>query len=318
MAMEHKATVWFIGTPKGQGIFTEFIERGASDDPKWANWAEFHRASFDRKGITQEEIDELIAETPGGRESQVFRQEILADVLDQDEGEPVVQYAHARDAVDREFDLDDTFIRVWGVDPSGEGSDEAGLCKRQHNRLIEPTKTRAGKMSGPLGAEWIMGEYEATPEELRPDVIVFDGIGLGESWYSHTRLLGLPNVRLILVDWSKSAFDKEKYYQRRDELWISKAAKWIETGSLCGDYALMNEIVKPLIDLKHLEEKGKYKVESKDLMRKRLKRDGASPNRADAFVLTFACGVERKKRTAPRRYSQFHSSQSAGVPWMSL
>lgn len=316
MAMEHKAGVWFVGTPKGEGLFKEFSERGESDDPKWADWATFHRASFDRAGISQDEIDELIQETPGGKTSHIYRQEILAEFPDQDEGDPVIEYANAREACGREFDLDDTFKIIWGVDPSGEGADEAGLVKRRHNRLVEPSKIRPGKMNGPLGAEWLKGEFEATPDELRPDEIIFDGIGLGESWYSHSKLLGFSDCTLRMLDWSKSPLNGDKNYQRRDELW-KKASDWIQTGSLCGDYALMNELVKPLWDLKHLEEKGKYKVESKEKMRSRLKRDGASPNRADAFVITMAAGIERKS-TRPPRYSHVYRSAHSDTAWMGV
>ena len=316
MAMEYKAQCWFIGTPKGQGIFTEFIERGLSNDPKWEDWAQFQRASFDREGITREEVDALIAETPGGATSQVYRQEILAEVLEQDEGEPVVAYAHARAAVERNFAPDETFRIVWAVDPSGEGSDEAGLCKRRHNTLLEPTKTRPGRLDGEIGAQWIKDQYDATPEDLLPDEILIDGIGLGDGWYTHMRAMGLP-VRKII--WSNKAVDETKYYQQRDELWL-KAAKWVETGSLVGDYPLMQEIVKPLLDMKHLEAKGKYKVEAKADMKKRLKRDGASPNRADAFVLTFACGTERKPRRNRSSASSWmrKNQQQGGVPWMAL
>ena len=315
MAMEHQARVRFIGTPKGEGIFKEFSERARSDDPKWKDWDEVHRVSHDRAGITQTEIDELIAETPGGRESQVFRQEILAEFLDQDEGEPVVQYTDAREAVERQFDLDESFHTVWAVDPSGEGSDEAGLCKRRHNRLIEPTKTKPGRLDGEIGAQWIKDEYESTPEEARPREILIDGIGLGEGWYTHMRSMGLP-VRKIV--WSQKALDDKKYFQWRDELWV-KGASWVKTGSLCGDYDLMNEIVKPLLDMGFLEKHGKYKVEAKAGMKKRLKREGASPNRADAFILTFACGIERKpKRQHSRTSSWYRQSQQGGVPWMAM
>lgn len=315
MAMEHKARCWFVGTPKGEGLFKEFIERGQSDDPKWADWAEFHRASFDRDGITQEEIDDLISETPGGVESQVYRQEILAEVLEHDEGEPIVSYAHARAAVDREFKLDSLFKPIWGVDPSGEGDDEAGLCKRLHNRLVEPTKTKTGKLDGEIGAAWIKEEYDRTPDDLLPHEILIDGIGEGSGWYTHMRAMSLP-VRKII--WSNSAMDKEKYFQRRDELWVT-AAKWVETGSLSGDYELMREITKPLLDINFLEAKGKYKVEAKDKMRRRLKREGSSPNRADAFVLTFSCGTERKRRMSKSISSwQRQNSKQGGVPWMAM
>ena len=309
MAMEYRANVLFIGTPKGLGLFKEFSERGESADPMWKDWESVHRVSFDRPGITQEEIDELIAETPGGAESQVYRQEILAEFLEQDEGESVVDYADARAALDRQHELDDKFREIWAVDPSDSGEDAASLCKRRGNRLVEPTKIKTGKLDGEIGAAWVKDEYDNMDIDGRPHEIIVDTNGVGSGWYTHMRAMGLP-VRPL--NWTISAVDKDRYFQRRDELWF-KGAEWIKTGSLAGDYELMGEIIKPLVDMKFLEAKGKYKVESKDLMKKRLKKDGQSPNRADSFILTMAGGTELVRQ--PVR-SMRRSWETQGT-WMS-
>lgn len=315
MAMEGTgARVIFIGTPKGKGLFEEFSDRGESDDPKWSDWATFHRISGDRPGITQKEIDALIDEYPGGVDSQNFRQEILAEFLESEEGEPVIPYGTARAAMEREVKLDESFHPVWGVDPSSAGDDAAGMCKRRGMRLMEPTKTKSGKLDGEIGAAWIKDEYENTEEEDRPKEILIDVIGSGEGWYTHARAMGLP-VRGI--NWGQSAVDKERFYQRRDELWF-KASEWCKKGGLAGDWNLVQEISKPLIDLVW-HDKGKFKVESKEKssrsMKSRLGKEGRSPNRADAFVLTFAAGLERKRKT-----SGFTTGKDdlGGKTWMSM
>lgn len=288
MGIEHKAKVLFIGTPKGLGLFSDFYQRGNSDDPQWDDWISVHRVSMDRPGITQEEIDQLIAETPGGVQSQVYRQEILAEFLGHEEGESVIPYEEGRMALNRNHAVSNIYRRVWGVDPSDQGEDVASLCKRQGNTLVEPTKIKPGKLGPQIGAMWIKDEYGKTPQEERPHEIIVDSNGIGSGWVDIMSMMGLP-VRG--VNWTISPLDKERYFQYRDELWFM-AAEWIKTGSLAGDYELFTEIVKPLVDMKFLNERGKYKAESKDLMKKRLKRDGQSPNRADAFVLTMAGGTE--------------------------
>jgi len=312
MAMEHKAKVWFIGTPKGLGLFKDFSDRGESDDPKWKDWATYHRASFDREGISQEEIDQIIAETPGGEQSQTFRQEILAEFLETDEGDPVVPYERGREALGRELEQDLTFKVIWGVDPSGVGDDAAGLCKRRYNRLVEPTKIRSGQLDSQQGAAWIRSEYENTEIDDRPEVIVVDVSNVGDGWVTHARQMGLP---VMGYNWALKSENTERYPLMRDQLWF-KASEWCVGGSLAGDEPLMRELVKPLIDIDWLDDKGKLKVESKKKMRARLKKEGSSPNRADAFVLTFAVpdGPTRKRRDTWRVTAE---PDLGGRTWMS-
>jgi len=316
MAMEGDPlpVVWFIGTPKGLGLFKEFADRGKSDEKKWKEWAYFHHTTHDRPGISDEEIDALIEETPGGRESRAVRQEILAQFLQDDEGDPIIPYERAFEALNREIERDTSFHRIWGVDPSGGGYDDAAICKRQGNTLISPTVTRSGVMDGEIGAAWILDEYENTPEEGRPRKIMIDSIGVGEGWYTHAKAKGLP---VYAVNWSVKALNNERFALRRDELWYA-GAEWCKTGSLAGDRNLFLEIVKPLIVVKWLEEKGKIKIEPKEDMKKRLKKDGGSPNRADAFILTFASGIERKTSNRPSVPLWRRAGSQGGVPWMSV
>jgi len=85
MTMEHKCVLFFIGTPKGVGLFKEMSEWGRSDDPKYKDWADWHFSSYDNPTINNKEID-LICE---GIPPSVQQQEILAIFIEDDEGEPI-------------------------------------------------------------------------------------------------------------------------------------------------------------------------------------------------------------------------------------
>lgn len=319
MAMEHRAKCYFIGTPKGPGLFANFIERGLSEATEWADWAHFHFTSQDRPGIAQDEIDKLIAEYPGGERSRAYRQEILAEIVPGEEGEAAIPYETVHGAWERHLDADASFKRIWGVDPSGQGADEAAIAKRQGQRLLEPIKTSHERFeTGEEGARWVMSELDDThPDEL-PDIIVIDSSAIGSGWYSHLKPLLPGGIRLLPVNWGKGSTKKDRFQRLRDELWW-KAREWLETGDISADDLLLNELVKPLVDMAWAERKI-YKVESKVKMLARYvadgnRKEGQSPNRADAFILTFAAGSERKQaRDGDYKKKKRHSGSA--LDWL--
>jgi hypothetical protein len=87
----------------------------------------------------------------------------------------------------------------------------------------------------------------------------------------------------------------------RDELWF-KGREWFQdkSCSMPQDDALIAELTAPTYTFTST---GRMVVESKADMKKRGMR---SPDLADAFLLTFACGERRKeryRRPEPRRHS---------------
>ena len=298
MTIDYSAIVWPIGTPKGIGLFKEMSEWGRSDDPKYKDWRDVHRTTYDNPLILDSEVDKLVEET----HQTTVRQEIFADFLETDEGAPVIPYDIAKRALERQNPVNEAYSIIWGVDPSQGGDDEAGLCKRQGNTLLEPTKGKSGFSSSEgasQGADWIFREYQDTDEDMRPDIIVVDNIGWGNGWYDNLRrMIGGSVVRPCNV--AERSHDQTKYFAKRDGLWFL-GGKWIETGSLVGDRKIFNELIKPLIDQDFLGKTGKLKVESKEKMKKRMKKDGSSPNRADAFLVTFDTGMELKRRKTIKR-----------------
>lgn len=73
----------------------------------------------------------------------------------------------------------------------------------------------------------------------------------------------------------------ERYYNKRAEMWF-EMADWVKTG---GWLPRCNELKKELVAPTYSFQKGKFLLESKDQIKKRL---GFSPDRADALALTFA------------------------------
>ncbi len=72
-----------------------------------------------------------------------------------------------------------------------------------------------------------------------------------------------------------------KYYNKRSEMWF-ELAKWVKRG---GALPKCPELKKELSAPTYTFHNGKFRIESKDQIKKRL---GYSPDRADALALTFA------------------------------
>jgi hypothetical protein len=88
-----------------------------------------------------------------------------------------------------------------------------------------------------------------------------------------------PEVRVQAVNVATTPNDGTRYVKRRDELWFAGRSWLDEGGALPPDAELHGELTAARFTF---DPRGRYAVESKDDMKKRLKR---SPNKADAFNL---------------------------------
>lgn len=180
---------------------------------------------------------------------------------------------------------------VWGLDVARYGDDSTALCKRKANRLLEPIKEWHQKDTMQV-AGLIKAEYEKTHPDERPIEILIDVIGLGAGVVDRLNELGLP-VTGINVGESPAAEDR--YMRLRDEIWF-KGREWFQGRDVIfDDEATVAELCQPTYDF---HSNGRIVVESKKDMKKRGVR---SPNRADAFLLTLAAGLDRKVKP-PKRW----------------
>jgi len=123
-------------------------------------------------------------------------------------------------------------------------------------------------------------EYQALPPSQQPKEILVDSIGLGAGVVDRLRELGLP-ARGINV--SESPAMGGTYRNLKAELWY-RARAWLEARDckMPRDDVLINELATVRYSF---TSNGKIAIEGKD----EIKRRGLpSPDKADAFVLTFA------------------------------
>lgn len=130
-------------------------------------------------------------------------------------------------------------------------------------------------------------------------MMFFDSAGIASSVHSGVRALGYTD-RVMLVNFGADSPRPHCAYWR-DYMW-DEMKKWMQQGgAIDDDHELAADLQKPVLVSDRLQ---RVKLESKDDMKKRLKKMGlesASPDDGDALALTFAAPVagRRPKPSGP-------------------
>lgn len=171
---------------------------------------------------------------------------------------------------------------VCGLDVGRTGDDPSVLSPVRGKHALPLIETRGRE--GDEVAGWVLNQVRTLRRDVKevPEVRI-DVIGVGASVYDH--LKHSREVKAIAVNVAASPIDGEHYAKLRDEVWFQGAA-WLRDGGTIppDDRELQGELTAARYSF---DGKGRYVVESKDEMKKRLKR---SPNRADAFNLATCDG----------------------------
>lgn len=229
-----------------------------------------------------------------GRDSNQYRVRVLGDFPIEDD-DVVIPLHLCEAATKRDVEPMDRYRVVWGLDVARYGDDRCALAKRRGNILCEPIKPWRNKDTMQT-AGIVMDEWKRTFKEDRPSEILVDAIGLGAGVADRLHELGLP-VRSVNV--AERPSSRDRYERLRDELWF-RAREWLEARdcAIPDDAALIAELTDVRFEYRST---GKIKVESKAEMKERALK---SPDLADAFVLTFMAGLDRKDEHVRDRYSR--------------
>lgn len=253
---------------------------------RWRTWRVNCETVPRARGHIQDVIDTY------GQNSNKYRVRVLGEfpTADDDTVIPLsmVEAAKKRVVVPLEF------RPVWGVDCARFGDDASALAKRAGNVLLEPVKEWHGVDTMQL-VGLIVREWDATDEDMRPSEIMVDVIGIGSGVVDRLLELGYP---AFAVNVAESASVEAKYHRLRDELWF-KGRAWFAALNcqIPDDEKLIAELTAPTYDF---ASDGRTLVESKKEMRKRGLQ---SPNKADAFLNTFATVDQKRKKLQRDRYS---------------
>ncbi len=265
------ATMILIGNPtRLSGLFYK-----THRDPKLApRWEKMTVSCMDPDldDLVDKEFIQEVIDTYGEHSDQ-YRVRVLGE-FPAAEANTLIPLDLVEAAMKRDIALNTSDPIVYGVDVGRQGPDRSVICKRQGNVVLEVKFRHGNDLMETTG--WVAMDANVD----RPAEICVDSIGMGAGVADRLRELGF-NVRDVNV--AEASPMNPQAARLRDELWLS-LRDWLNLRAcrLPSDDALKLEISTP--QFSYLSN-GKYKVEGKDEMKKRLRR---SPDLADALCLTFA------------------------------
>lgn len=175
-----------------------------------------------------------------------------------------------------EFEPDENYHAVMGVDCSYMGKSEAVLCIRKGPVIYElQAQTKIDTHELTAWALSAVKQYEVRN-------VYIDVVGVGCGVYDNIKeVFRSSDQKVVAVNAQATADNKDEFYRIRDEMWWRLRTRIEEkTLSIPDDDDLIYQISAPRLG--HI--KGKKKIESKEDMKA---RNVESPDRADALCLTF-------------------------------
>lgn len=173
--------------------------------------------------------------------------------------------------------INSTSPLIIGVDVARFGDDKTVFCYRR-GRLVVKLEARSG-LSTVEVANYLMAEIR----DLHPSKIFIDVGANGAGVYDILVDRGMGEI-LVGVNFGGKAIYDDRYFNKRAEMW-GEANEWLKQElpvQIPNDEELLDDLCS--VNKKY-DSKGRLQLESKDEVKKRI---GRSPDRADAFVLTFA------------------------------
>lgn len=238
-----------------------------------SRWAALHWDGEKSPMVSQKYIEDMRLKY--GVESPIYQVRVKGDFATASDG--VIPLSLCLAAQERSVEVFSHAPVIWGLDVARFGDDSTALAKRKGNHQLEKTKEWFGKDTMQT-VGLIKIEYDRADE--KPEAINVDVIGIGAGVVDRGREIGLP---MYGINVAETASADDKYSRLRDEIWF-KGREWLEAK----DCKLLDddELIGELTTAKYkIQSNGKLKVEGKDEMKK---RGIQSPNKADAWLLTFA------------------------------
>lgn len=283
-----------------QGVFTEqIIDRYwfVFSNPRRNTGAFFECFHKNREQWRTEQID---ARTVEGIAQDTFKSIIEEHGIDSDQAKIEVYgvFPNAgqrqfipmdiiNNAVARDVYIDVGAPLVMGVDVARFGEDRSVIAFRKgRDARSIPWLTFRKMDTAHLSAQ--IAHYA---EKYRVDAIFIDGGGVGGGVVDQLKAM---KYRVIEVQAGESAENKDKYLNKRAEMW-DRLSEWLVTGSIDKDKDLENDLKGPEYD--YHPTTGQLRIERKDEMKK---RGLASPDMAEALMQTFSRPVARLDTSVSR------------------
>jgi phage terminase large subunit len=241
-----------------------------------ATWAALHWNGEDSPMVSKDYIDNMRKKY--GVHSPVYKVRVLGEFVGAVDGVVPLELCEA--AKNREVACNESAPIIWGLDVARFGDDSTALAKRKGNYQLEPICEWYGKDTMQT-VGLIKAEYDKALK--KPAAINIDVIGIGAGVVDRLKELGLPAHGVNVAEAPAVNAGDRQFNRLRDELWW-KCREWLEAldCKMADDDETIAELTTPTYSILS---NGLIKIEGKDEMKKRGVK---SPNRADAWNLTFA------------------------------
>jgi len=189
----------------------------------------------------------------------------------------------------RKVKIDSESNLILGVDPNRGGSDKTAICWRR-GRVVSKMETYHFDTTTDLAFK-----LKDIITRDRPNKVFIDCIGVGAGVVDRLQEMGYKEA--IGVNVARKANENEKFGNLRAELWYEMREYFLQDMPV--SIPDNPELQKELCGLGYHYRTGKLYIESKEDAKK---RGMASPNMADALMLTFAYGQHAGETNYQVRY----------------
>ena len=166
---------------------------------------------------------------------------------------------------------------IVGVDIARYGDDKTVFCYRRGRYCFKLEEF------GHLDTVEVANKINAIINELKPARVFLDMGNNGAGVYDILKDRGYAKT-VRGINFGAKAINDDRYFNKRAEMW-ALANDWLKDENmvqLVNDDELLDDLCSVN---KGYDNKGRLQLESKDKVKERI---GRSPDKADAFVLTFA------------------------------
>jgi hypothetical protein len=182
---------------------------------------------------------------------------------------------------------DDDAPLILAVDVARFGDDDSVVYLRRGQLGL-----MAGRWNG-LSTDQLTAIVAGQIDELQPDAVFVDAVGIGAGVVDQLRALG---YEVIEVNAGLKALDERVYFNRRIEMWDA-TRRWLRKGGMIEpDQRLRQGLTAPEYGFSGRGQQ--MQLESKDDMKA---RGMSSPDEADALAMTFYQPVARRDRRDERK-----------------
>lgn len=269
----------FSNPRKNSGAFFECFHK------KRDYWRATQIDSRSVEGISQSAFNNIIAQY--GADSDEARVEVYG-LFPVTGARQFIDSDLVDDAMSREVYEDVGAPLLMGVDVARFGEDRSVISFRRGR----DARTIPWQTYRKLDTQELARKVAEAALQHNPAAIFVDGGGIGGGVVDALKAM---RIRVIEVQAGGSADDKDKYRNKRVEMW-ARLKEWLETGSLPNDKDLAQDIKSTQYDWHPIT--NQLILESKEDMRS---RGVASPDMAEALIQTFARPVARIDMMTSRR-----------------